>query len=127
MTMQNNFNRKDNRKKGRFGEEEAKEYLQNEGYYILDQNYQVRDGEIDIIARDDEYLIFVEVKARNKMDYGRPMEAVTKSKQKKIIKTAEYYLYEHQNLNYQPRFDVIEVNFSTNKIKHIKNAFWIGD
>ena len=67
--MQNNFNRKDNRKKGRYGEEEAKEYLQNEGYFILDQNYQVRDGEIDIIARDDEYLIFVEVKARNKMEY----------------------------------------------------------
>ena len=48
--MQNNFNRKDNRKKGRFGEEEAKEFLQNEGYFILDQNYQVRDGEIDTVS-----------------------------------------------------------------------------
>lgn len=102
----------DNKDLGRFGEQKAAAFLMSEGYRILSFNYQCRLGEIDIIAKNSEFIIFCEVKLRKDDTFGSAMEFVTKAKQKRIIKTAFYYL--QHNLNaatsiLQPRFDVIEI------------------
>ena len=71
----------------------AAEYLKKQGVVILEQNYQARQGEIDLIGKDRDYLIFVEVKYRRNADSGVPAEAVTLQKQRHIRMTAQYYLY----------------------------------
>ncbi len=113
------------------GEDYAVKLLQNKGYVVDKRNYRSRYGEIDIIAHDAEYLLFVEVKSRSGNETS-PRSAVTLSKQAKIIKTALMYLQEN-NTNLQPRFDVIEVYFSKTqspslpRLCHLKNAFEAGD
>jgi putative endonuclease len=92
------------------GETYAEEYLIKKGFSILDKNYHSRYGEIDIIAADNEYIIFTEVKTRGINTIANPCEFVTKSKQKKIIITAMYYINE-KNIKLQPRFDIIEIYF----------------
>lgn len=112
---------------GRKGESIAIEYLENNGYKIINRNYYSRFGEIDIIAKKENYIIFAEVKTRKINTNFNAFEAVDAIKQKKIIKTAMIYLKE-KSLSLQPRFDVIAVLFDTNlknvkEINHIKNAF----
>lgn len=119
------------RKKGKDAETFVKNYLEHNGYNVINMNYYSKYGEIDLIATDNEYIIFVEVKARKKNTMVKPCEAVTKSKQKKIIKTALVYLMNNPS-DLQPRFDVIEVDFlkdviDKGSINHIKNAFWQED
>ena len=114
--------KKDKRTTGINGEKTAEKYLKNNKYKILDCNYHSRFGEIDIIAKKDDFIIFAEVKARNNNSLGEPREAVTYSKQSKIIKTAEFYILE-KRIDLQPRFDVIEVFTDTEEINHIENAF----
>lgn len=120
------------RDKGFAGEEAACKFLEDKGYIILDRNYSTSCGEIDIIARDERHIIFVEVKTReegkNTERYGRPALAVTKEKQRKIIYTAKSYRgYDKKSLI--PRFDVIEIykNSSGDSVKyrinHIERAF----
>lgn len=112
--------------KGRKGELLCKSYLVNRGYVILDLNYRNKIGEIDIIALDKnrEILAFVEVKTRTSLAYGMPCEAVNKKKQTKIINCSKAYINSKGYLNYQPRFDIMEVYLSNNtKINHIENAF----
>lgn len=109
------------------GETFAARYLVKKGYDIVALNYRSRYGEIDIIAEDDEYILFVEVKSRDENALFLPREAVDSRKQQKIIQTARFYLSVAENEK-QPRFDVIEVysnseNQRTAKINHIKNAF----
>lgn len=120
-----------NLNKGKKGEDIAIIYLRNKGYKILARNYFSDFGEIDIIAQKENYIVFVEVKTRKKHTKFTAFEAVDIIKQKKIIKTAMIYLTKN-NLNLQPRFDVIAVNFDKNFLKenfckeeiiHIKNAF----
>lgn len=120
-----------NLNKGKKGEDIAIIYLRNKGYKILARNYFSNFGEIDIIAQKENYIVFVEVKTRKKHTKFTAFEAVDIIKQKKIIKTAMIYLTKN-NLNLQPRFDVIAVNFDKNFLKenfckeeiiHIKNAF----
>lgn len=72
-----------NRKKGKQGELIAEVFLKNQGYRIRDKNYLEKSGEIDLIVEKGQYIIFVEVKFRNNLDYGYPREAVTVSKQKR--------------------------------------------
>ena len=125
--MKKNFYN-DTRKKGEIGEKVAEKILIEKGYEIVKRNYFSAFGEIDIIAKKSDEIIFVEVKSRRNGSIETPAEAVTPSKQRKIIKTAEKYLYENENDLY-PRFDVIEIFFSASGYKiigynHITNAFY---
>ena len=115
---------------GKLGENFAAEWLQKNGYSIIGMNYHTRFGEIDIIAKNDEFLAFVEVKTRSVNSIARPMEWVTPAKQKKIIISAESYLQENPT-ELQPRFDVIEIitasknEFKVIEIQHYENAFGV--
>lgn len=101
---------------------EACEYLIQSGYEILEHNFRCKTGEIDIIAKEKEYLVFVEVKFRSNTKTGQPHEAVDIRKMKRIILTAKYYMYLHGYSEFIPcRFDVI-VQLD-NHIELIKNAF----
>ena len=103
-------------------EQEAVLFLQRHGYRILERNFQCRQGEIDIIARDGRYYVFVEVKYRKDSLSGAPEEAVTRHKQNKIIRAAEYYLYSRGIAEDVPcRFDVVGI--CGRHIRLIKNAF----
>lgn len=112
----------DKRKKGSAYEKIAAEVLQEKGYHILEMNYHCKVGEVDIIARDGEYLAFVEVKYRKNDSMGLPKEAVTFAKQKKISKTAAFYLMSHHYRDdVSVRFDVVAI--LGNQAEVIKNAF----
>ncbi|HLR35742.1 MAG TPA: YraN family protein [Tissierellales bacterium] len=113
-----------NIEKGKLGEKIAEEYLVAQGYKILEKNFRIRTGEIDIIAIKNKILVFVEVKARTSTYYGHPYEAVNREKQMKIMRTALYYMSLKNMHYYQPRFDIVEVYIGHDKrINHIDNAF----
>lgn len=99
----------------------AGKYLEEQGYQILEYNFRSRYGEIDIIAKDGEYLVFCEVKYRKNACLGSPLEAVTYAKQRRISKTAVYYLTITRQTEKPCRFDVIGI--LGDKTKLIKNAF----
>lgn len=109
---------------GKFGEEEAKQYLEQQGYKILDRNFSCKRGEIDIIALDKKEIVFVEIKSRTNQEFGLPAEAVTKKKIEHILKTAEYYLYIRNLQNEPTRIDVIEIFIQNKliKINHLKQV-----
>ena len=109
---------------GKIGEDIASKYLSSINYKILERNFECKRGEIDIIAIDNEELVFIEVKTRSSAIYGRPSEAVDDVKKKHIYKAAEYYVYIRNLENEKIRFDVIEVYKKNNKyiINHIKKA-----
>lgn len=109
---------------GRIGEDLATEYLQKQGYEIIQKNFECRQGEIDIIAKDKKELVFIEVKTRASVLYGLPKEAVDNTKKKHIYQAAEFYLYCKHLENEPVRIDVIEVYKKKNeyKINHIKQA-----
>jgi len=113
---------------GNFGEQYAAKFLKKNKYKILQTNYNIRGGEIDIIAQKGDYVIFVEVKTRKDKTLGTGAEAVTYTKRQRIIKAAEHYILSNGNCN--ARFDVIEVygnieneRFNLQDINHIENAF----
>lgn len=107
---------------GQSGESKVCKYLKKHGFKVVERNYHSRFGEIDIIAENKEYLVFVEVKARNENSIARPLEFVDGAKQNKIIKTAGAYLSSNET-DKQPRFDVAEVFTDTGEINYIENAF----
>lgn len=109
---------------GKIGENIATKYLEQIGYEILQRNFECKLGEIDIIAKDKEEIVFVEVKTRANMLYGKPKEAVDTIKQKHIYKSAEFYIYIKHLENLPVRIDVIEVYKKKEKyiLNHIKNA-----
>lgn len=112
-------------KSGKLGEDAACKLLKKKHYTILTRNYRKRVGEIDIVAQKGNRIAFVEVKTRTDVTHGMPGEAVTYGKQQKIIKTAKYYIAEHQ-LDAVFAFDVIEVRLEDGKIlsvNHIEDAF----
>ena len=94
---------------GKRGEEIATKYLETQGYKILCNNFRCLQGEIDIIAKDNETIVFIEVKTRTGFKYGEAKEAVNKLKQKHIYKAVEYYLYKNKLEDAFIRIDVIEV------------------
>lgn len=112
--------------RGRLGEALAAEYLTAHGYEIAARNFRTRYGEIDIIARKDGFVAFVEVKLRTDTRFGLPREAVTHAKQQKLILAAEAWLAEHPDAG-QPRFDVVEIVLAgrgtPSVIRHLENAF----
>lgn len=107
---------------GKLGEDLACKYLQNNGYKILERNFEAKQGEIDIIAMEQNELVFIEVKTRTNTNYGKPIEAVDNRKQKHLIKTVEYYLYARKLENEFVRIDVIEIYLYNHKyrVNHIK-------
>lgn len=103
-------------------EEMAAAYLTETGYTIVARNFSYRQGEIDLIAREGEYLVFVEVKFRRNDRMGQPMEAVDYRKQRRIRRTAEYYLYKYGiSESMACRFDVVSILGKT--ITLIRDAF----
>ena len=107
---------------GKIGEDMATKYLESIGYTIIERNFVAKQGEIDIVARDKEELVFIEVKTRTNTLYGKPIDAVNTPKQKHLISTVKYYLYVNHLENEFVRLDVIEVylNGDAYKINHIK-------
>jgi putative endonuclease len=110
---------------GKFGENLAARHLKNQGYKIVCRNYRTKLGEIDIIAKKDDTIVFVEVKSRRTSTFGHPKHAITLKKQQQISKTALYYLKETNQSNVSARFDVVTVNSVSQKndVEVIKNAF----
>ena len=113
---------------GRWGEETAAAYLRRRHYTIVAANYRCRLGEIDLIAENRDYLVFVEVKLRTNLRYGMPRESVTAKKQEKLRSAALLYLSMH-GLDAPARFDVAEVytdvrhSARSTRIEYIENAF----
>ena len=110
---------------GKEGEEEARIYLQKQGYRILHSNWRYGHYELDIVAEKDNELIFVEVKTRTSTDYEAPEDAVTKPKIKRIVAAADEYI-QLNNIELPPRFDIISV-YKTSKgaeIEHFEDAFY---
>jgi putative endonuclease len=104
---------------GKIGENLAADALCKQGYTILIRNYRCRYGEIDIIGKVHDTLVFIEVKTRRSQLYGLPEEAVTVRKQRQIIKGAQHYLAEHNLFDYNCRFDVVSVLLDECKPAHI--------
>ena len=100
----------------------ACKYLEDKGYKIIERNYRCYKGEIDIIAKDGDYIVFVEVKYRTKNSFGYSAEAVNVHKQQIIYKVAQNYLCRYyKNIEPPCRFDVIAIDDMN--INHIFNAF----
>lgn len=113
---------------GRRGEEVAAAYLERSGLVILDKNYRCRLGEIDIIARDGQALVFVEVRAKSGTAFGTAQESIGAGKQHKLRQLAWSYLKKNGFTGRPCRFDVVAVQFDERgelkSIEHIENAFW---
>ncbi len=109
------------RARGVLGEVRAEQFLTQRGMQIAARRYVSPGSEIDLIALDGETVVFVEVKTRTARHAGQGREAVTPAKQKRICTGALHYLAEHDLMDRQARFDVIEIQGE--RITHIKNAF----
>jgi putative endonuclease len=111
---------------GSKGEDLAVQYLKKKGFKVIERNYHCSAGEIDLIAREGNTLVFVEIKARSSSDYGLPQEAVDRFKQKKMIEVARAYMAErHLTEDIAARFDVVAVHLTPTgpDIELIKDAF----
>ncbi len=111
---------------GTLGENAAVKLLKKKGYEILERNFRKKYGELDIIAKKDDLVVFVEVKLRSSKDFGTAAEAVTFKKQQRIIRTAKAYIVQH-SLDCAFRFDVIEVyhkGLTITEVNHIESAFY---
>jgi putative endonuclease len=91
------------------GEKLAKDYLEKLGYSIIEKNYRCQSGEIDLIAKKDEYLVFIEVRSKRSLKYGTPEESVTQLKKARLIGAAEIYYQEHSDLPELYRIDFVAV------------------
>jgi putative endonuclease len=110
---------------GRKGEELAVRYLKKLGYSIIEKNYRCPMGEVDIIAREGDILVFIEVKTRKDISFGRPKEAIDYRKRWQISKVAQYFLKKKNLQNISARFDVLEVQMDALGLRFelIKDAF----
>ena len=110
---------------GRQGEDAAALYLQRKGMKILARNLRTPVGEIDLVARHRRIIAFVEVKTRRGTAFGFPAEAVGPRKQRQIVQAAKWYLNDNASERLQPRFDVVAIVVSGDKlhIEHIPGAF----
>ena len=112
---------------GAFGERLAEEHLVKKGFSILDRNYRYGKLEIDLIAKYKEHLVVVEVKTRNTAEIGEPWRAVTKAKQRQLIRAADSYI-KSRNVEMETRFDIVSIvhNSYRTAIEHIEDAFGPG-
>ena len=113
-------------KRGKWGEDLALSFLKQKGYTSVKRNFRSRFGEIDLIMKNNEFIVFIEVKVRKNADFAHAREFVSYKKQEKIRTTANLWL-NYRNTNLQPRFDVIEIyaqnEVTKPQINHIENAF----
>lgn len=112
---------------GNYGEDISYDFLKKQGYFVLSRNFRTKYGEIDIICKKNDLIIFIEIKSRYNYNHGSPIEAITYSKQMQIIKLCKFYIYTNNLIKYNVRFDVIEVFFNMDNnlhsINHITDAF----
>lgn len=116
-----------NRTTGLSGEHIARDFFHSRRYDVLETNYRAPCGEIDLILEKGREIIFVEVKARRSTEYGLPQEAVGAAKQKKIIKTALWYLQKSGLSGRAIRFDVLAIIFDKNEGRSITHIPWAFD
>ncbi len=121
-----------NQATGKQGEDLAASFLESQAYIIFERNYRFERAEVDLICFDPNTrrgeLVFVEVKTRTGLEFGRPEEAVSEAKQRNIIRAAEAYLHESRMEGAMCRFDVVSIVLVADeepKIEHFKNAFWV--
>ena len=111
---------------GMHGERIAVSYLTDHGFRVLDRNWRCREGELDIVARDGDALVFCEVKARRGVGYGHPVEAVTRVKQRRLRTLAQRWLAAHDEHAPELRFDVVGVLVRPSRpalVTHLRAAF----
>ncbi len=117
------------RQLGQWGEDLVAEDLRRKGWTVEARNFRCRMGELDLVVKNERYLVFVEVKLRKNARFGAACEAVTPAKQRKLLKAAEFYLMSHPT-RLQPRFDVAEVyapqgvRTADPVINYIESAFY---
>ncbi|MFH0847393.1 MAG: YraN family protein [Chloroflexota bacterium] len=109
---------------GSLGEKLARCFLEQKGYTILETNFRSSYGEIDIVARNGDYLVFVEVRTKRSLSFGTPEESVTPLKREHLIATAQDYYQRHENLPELWRIDLVAVQFigKTPQFELIENA-----
>ncbi len=110
---------------GKIGEDYACNQLTQKGLRLIAKNYRWQRAEIDLIMQDGSEMVFIEVKTRNSTFFGEPYQAVTRSKQKQIIKAANAYILEN-DFNGDARFDVVSIvkNQTATEFEHLVNAFY---
>ncbi len=116
----------DRQKIGRHAENQACAYLLSLGFILIEKNYRCRHGEIDLIMRDRDDIVFVEVRSRSRKDYGSADESIDKRKRNRIIRAATHFLQkQHWLYKVSSRFDVIAIHYTNGKsqLEWIKNAF----
>lgn len=117
-----------NREKGQIGEDIAAKYLKDQGLTLVTTNFNCRFGELDLIMTESDKLVFVEVKMRSKDNFGGAIHAVSPQKQRKLIKTAQWYMQQHSLSDKFARFDVVAIDHNNQSkqpdIKWIQNAFY---
>jgi len=111
---------------GKLGEKAARKFLKKRGYRIREVGFRCPRGEIDIIAQQKDYLVFVEVRTKSSLDFGTPEESITAAKKKKLVALALTYTSTHRNLPPLWRIDVVAIELDdkgkTNRIELIENA-----
>ena len=111
---------------GKLGEKAARKFLKKRGYRIREVSFRCRHGEIDIIAQQKDYLVFVEVRTKSNLDFGTPEESITQAKKRKLISLALAYTSTHQNLPSLWRIDVVAIELDDKgkpkRIELIENA-----
>jgi putative endonuclease len=113
---------------GKSGEDMAASFLEKKNFEILERNYRYGHKEIDIIGRDKNTVVFVEVKTGRSTNFGSPQEWVTLRKQKSMIEVAQDYIQKNDFRDFDFRFDVVAISFEKGnaKIEHIENAFMVS-
>ncbi len=112
---------------GQWGEDVAVQFLIENGFTILMRNFRADRGEIDIVAREGDCVVFVEVKTGSSQYFGPPEEKITRSKQRQLYKIANHFIQQHPRLDVDYRFDAIIVDGSKEQyqIRHYPNAFYL--
>ena len=110
---------------GKAGESLACRYLEQQGLTLVERNFRCRRGELDLIMRDGDQLVFVEVRSHRNRGYGTPAETITKTKQSRLVRAALYYLQRRRWCSVSCRFDVIAITLAPNEdtVEWVKNAF----
>jgi len=115
-----------NQSTGAYGEQLASQYLSSHGYHIIERNANSRWGELDIIGEKDKKIVFVEVKTRSDLRMGKPYEAVSYGKLKRLFRTIQHYILIHHLEKRKFQLDVIGIVLNTNKslkeLKHYENV-----
>jgi len=111
---------------GILGEKLARDFLKERGYHIIETNYRCPEGEVDIVARDKDFLVFVEVRTKTSLAFGSPEESITPAKKERMRVVASRYLETHDNLPQSWRIDVVAVELDPrekpSRIEIIENA-----